>query len=153
LKRFLVITLALILTVIGYFVVGMLAWPHLEVTASTRHPTLSRESCIDCHAPIVKEWSQSFHYKSLTGPFWKRINDKGFTTLFETLRVPCKNCHAPANILDLPEGNSPALRTEALELGVDCVSCHVSKHGITGPGRARNAPHEVRADDMMIYKP
>ena len=149
-KRFFIITTVLILTAIGYFVVGMLVRPHLEVTASTRHPTLSRETCIECHAPIAEEWRQSFHYQSLTGPFWTRINNKGFATLFKTLRVPCKNCHAPANILDLPQGSSPALRTDALELGVDCVSCHVSTQGITGSGRTTDAPHEVLVDERFL---
>ncbi|MDH3640000.1 MAG: multiheme c-type cytochrome [Gammaproteobacteria bacterium] len=149
-KRFFIIIIVPILMVIGYFVVGTLMRHHPEVTASTRHPTLNRESCIDCHAPIAEEWRQSFHYKSLTGPFWTRINNRGFATLFETLRVPCKNCHAPANILDLPEGSNPALRRDDLELGVDCVSCHVSKQGITGPGRNTDAPHEKRTDKRFL---
>ncbi|HEY5734502.1 MAG TPA: multiheme c-type cytochrome [Gammaproteobacteria bacterium] len=148
-KRFFIIATVFILTAIGYFVVGMLVRPPLEVTASTQHPTLSRETCIECHAPIAEEWRQSFHHRSLTGPFWARINNKGYATLFETLRVPCKNCHAPANVLDLPEGSIPALRKDALEMGVDCVSCHVSKHGITGPGRTKEAPHAVFVDERF----
>lgn len=149
-RRFFIITIVLILTVTVYFVVGMLVRPHLEVTASTQHPTLSRETCIECHALIAEEWRQSFHYQSLSGPFWARINNKGLSTLFKTLRVPCKNCHAPANVLDLPEGSNPALRTDNLELGVDCVSCHVSKQGITGSGRTKGAPHEVFVDERFL---
>ncbi len=146
LKRFLIAACLLIVAVMGYFVVGILARPQPEVMVSTQHPTLSRDSCIDCHAPIAAEWRESYHHKGLTGPFWQRINDKGFADLFERLRLPCKSCHAPANVLDLTAEDHPVLRSDAVALGVDCVSCHVSSRGIMGPGRAVDAPHEAHAD-------
>ncbi len=149
-KRWLIIPTVLLLTPIGYFTIGALTRPRLEAIESTRHPVSTREDCIECHAPIAAEWRQSYHYRSLTGPFWARIHDKGFARIFETLRVPCKSCHAPANVLDLSPGSIPALRADAPELGVDCVSCHVSTRGITGPGRSTDAPHEVVADERFL---
>jgi nitrate/TMAO reductase-like tetraheme cytochrome c subunit len=148
-KRLFLIAVALVLSVIGYFVVGLLSRDHPESQPSTVHSTLSRESCIECHAPIAAEWRQSFHYLSVTGPFWGRIRAKRFDSLFELLRVPCMNCHAPADVLDLPEGSFPAVRTDALALGVDCVSCHVSKQGIMGPGHSVEAPHDMHADERF----
>jgi nitrate/TMAO reductase-like tetraheme cytochrome c subunit len=117
-----------------------------EVRPSTLHPTLTRDSCVECHAPIAEEWAQSVHFRSVTGPFWEGIRTEGYADLFETLRVPCMNCHAPANVLDLVDGARPAERLDQVELGVDCVSCHVSERGIVGPGRYVQAPHEVLQD-------
>ncbi len=112
------------------------------------HPSLSRESCIDCHAPIAAEWRESFHFLSVTGPLWTRIRAKRFDVLFDLLRVPCMNCHAPANVLDLPEGAYPDERSDQPQLGVDCVACHVSRGGILGTGR-RTAPHDVAGDERF----
>jgi hypothetical protein len=56
------------------------------------------------------------------------------------------NCHAPANVLDLTAGAHPAERSDAVERGIDCVSCHVSERGIVGPGRSDGAVHEVIGD-------
>ncbi len=149
LKRMLGATAILLLLVAAYFAVNWLLREPLEVRASTQHSSLSRESCLECHEPIAREWRDSYHFKSLSGPFWARIRDKGFASLFDTLRVPCKNCHAPANVLDLPPGANPALRRDNQALGVDCVSCHVSRQGITGSGRHAGAPHEVLVDDRF----
>lgn len=138
--------LALLLGVVIYFLSIRATRAPLQVTASTIHPTLSRDSCRGCHAPIAEEWKASFHHRSLTGPFWTRVRDKGFAGLFRTLRVPCVGCHAPANVLDLADGAHPDERAEARAAGVDCVSCHVARAGILGPGRSDEAPHEVIPD-------
>jgi hypothetical protein len=94
---------------------------------------------------------QSFHYRTVTGPFWEGIRTKGWAKLFDTLRVSCMNCHAPANVLDLADGANPIERTDAVELGIDCVSCHVSEQGIKGPGRFVKVKdiHEVIPDDRF----
>lgn len=134
--------------IVTYFAVLALAREHPVVQAGTVHDSLSRESCLECHAPIAAEWRASFHARTVTGPFWDRMRRKGYAGLFRTLRVPCMNCHAPANVLDLRQG-APVERSDARDLGVDCVSCHVSKRGITGPGRVRSAPHEVIADERF----
>jgi hypothetical protein len=59
------------------------------------------------------------------------------------------NCHAPANVLDLPDGAHPVERSDAVALGVDCVSCHLSDSGIAGPGRSTGPPHEVLLDERF----
>ena len=140
---------ALLLSGAVYFTVRALARERPEVRPGTEHSSLSRESCSDCHAPIAAEWRESFHFRSVTGPFWERVRAKGYAGLFTTLRVPCMNCHAPANVLDLAAGAYPVERSEAVERGVDCVSCHVSERGIVGPGRFLEAPHEVIGDERF----
>jgi hypothetical protein len=141
----------------------------LVTTPSTTHPALSRQACIDCHAPIAEEWRQSFHHKSLTGPAWKDVREMGYVKLFDRVRKACVNCHAPANVLDLavqapsgpsgplgvectpnvfrePAGTIPLARSDEAELGVDCVSCHVSTRGVEGSGQHPTPAHGTVAD-------
>jgi hypothetical protein len=125
-----------------------LARERLDIRPGTRHASLSRESCIECHTPIAAEWRESFHARSVNGPFWHRIREKGYADLFNTLRVPCMNCHAPANVLDLRDG-FPVARSDSVETSIDCVSCHVSVRGIVGPGRSVDATHEVIRDERF----
>jgi nitrate/TMAO reductase-like tetraheme cytochrome c subunit len=142
-------TAIVLLAIIAHFVVRVAARERPAMAAATVHATLTREDCVTCHAPIAAEWRESFHHRSPTGPFWERVRRKAFGDLFEALRVPCMNCHAPANVLDLPLGAHPAERTEAPEMGVDCVSCHVSTRGVVGGGRPLEAPHEVIPDERF----
>lgn len=142
----LAVPIALVLSVPLYFAVRVLARQQPEVQSSTVHSSLSRESCDGCHAPVAAEWRESFHFRSLGGPFWERVRAKGYESLFNMLRIACINCHAPANVLDLAEGARPVRRSDEVARGVDCVSCHVSKRGIHGPGRSATAFHEVIAD-------
>ncbi len=142
--------LLFLLGVTIYFTVGVVRRDVPEIKDATVLASLSRESCIECHEPIAREWRESFHFRSVTGPFWNRIRTKGFDRIFQGLRIPCMNCHAPANVLDLPQGTHPVERNSARELGVDCVSCHVSSKGIHGPGRSGQAPHEVIPDKRFF---
>lgn len=141
--------LVLFLGMGGYFTVGALTREPPAARPGTVHSRFSRESCAECHAPIAAEWRESFHFRSVTGPYWQRVRGKLYDRVFKALRMPCMNCHAPANVLDLPEGAYPVERTDAVELGVDCVSCHVSEQRIVGPGRAIEAPHEVARDERF----
>ena len=139
---------------------------------STNDVSIGRGDCLECHAPIAAEWRESYHYKSLSGPYWKAVQQAGYVDLFNKLRKACVNCHAPANVLDLPvdaqisvgsaevqlgvectpnllkepRGIIPAARSDDVQLGVDCVSCHVSKHGITGAGHRPTSEHATLAD-------
>jgi hypothetical protein len=139
---------ALAAIAVSYFGLRAFARERLEVRTGTRHASLSRESCIECHAPIAAEWRQSFHFRTVGGPFWQRIRDKGYASMFEALRIPCMNCHAPANVLDVRDG-PPVARNDAVDASIDCVSCHVSVRGILGPGRSAEAVHEVVRDQRF----
>jgi hypothetical protein len=159
---------ALVLAAGGLFTLVVLSREPLVAVPSTAHPSIDRRQCIVCHAPIAEEWRQSFHHRSLTGPHWKDVRELGYMRVFDRTRKACVNCHAPANVLDLtaveapaggalgvectpnllrePRGVIPAARTDDVELGVDCTSCHVGRHGIAGPGRSPTTVHEVLPD-------
>lgn len=123
--------------------------PRPVVASAPEATPWTRESCIECHAPIAEEWRGSFHFRSVTGPWWGRIRRKNADDVFDLLRVPCMGCHAPADALGAPAGAPPAERRSDRELGVDCVSCHVTERGIVGPGRFVAAPHPVIPDDRF----
>lgn len=161
------------LAVLGGGLLAVEIWSRkpLKTVPSTTHASITPQACIDCHAPIAEEWRQSFHYRSLTGPYWNDVREMGYLKVFDATRKACVNCHAPANVLDLaetvpaaasgneplgvectpnllrePGGTIPSARADDVELGVDCTSCHVSKRGIVGAGRHPTAAHETVAD-------
>ena len=178
-KRVLKIIGAVFLLVLGLSLIGgglfalevFSRKPQIAVR-STNHASIGRRACLDCHAPIADEWRKSYHYQSLSGPYWKAVQQAGYVDLFNKLRKACVNCHAPANVLDLPldakiftgsaqaqlgiectpnllkepKGIIPAARIDEVHLGVDCVACHVSKQGITGAGHRSTPAHETIAD-------
>jgi hypothetical protein len=159
----------------GLFAARVLSRPPLRAVPSTRHISLGRAACLECHAPIADEWRQSYHFRSLTGPYWKDVRQLGYLDVFDTVRKPCVNCHAPANVLDLgplpgdrvdrplgvectpnllrePAGVVPAARADEQELGVDCTSCHVGRGGVAGSGR-RPTPDHATLEDARFQDP
>jgi hypothetical protein len=80
----------------GLFAVTVLSRQPLRAVPSTRHASLGRAACIECHAPIADEWRQSYHFKSLTGPYWQDVRQLGYLGIFDKVRKQCVNCHAPA---------------------------------------------------------
>ena len=151
--------------------VRVLSRKPLKAVQSTTHATIERRRCLECHAPIADEWRHSFHFKSVTGPYWEDVRRLRYARFFDGLRKRCMDCHAPANVLDLadptvrvvardaalgvectpnvlrePEGIIPSLRSDDVGLGVDCVACHVSRRGIMGAGRRPTWEHETIAD-------
>jgi hypothetical protein len=149
----------------------ILSRPPLGTIRSTTHASLTRADCLHCHAPVAEEWRRSFHHRSLTGPYWRDVRELGYQRLLDRFRKRCVDCHAPANVLDLPEvapdpaasderlgvectpnllreprGTIPAARSDEVELGVDCTACHVGKAGIVGSGRLPASAHATFAD-------
>jgi hypothetical protein len=53
----------------GLFTIKVVSREPLRSVPSTRHASLGRRACLECHAPIADEWRQSYHFKSLTGPY------------------------------------------------------------------------------------
>jgi hypothetical protein len=98
------------------------------------HAQATRASCTDCHAEIGEEWRNSLHRRS-----WQ---DTVFQSAYTVEPLAfCRGCHAP--------GSDPAKAptAAAAEAGVDCVTCHVQRGGIVGPGgHTANADHPVFAD-------
>lgn len=159
----------------GLFAVEVLSRKRPTAIRSTTHASLRRNDCLDCHAPIAAEWRQSYHFRSLTGPYWKDVRQLGYLDLFTSVRKECVSCHAPANVLDLavakssaseslgvectpnlleePKGTIPVARLDAVAMGVDCTSCHVAANGIHGSGRRQTTAHETIADARFQAAP
>lgn len=177
-RRALGIVVALLLVAAGLLFAGGAALAVVVLSRrppaavpSTTHASIERRGCVACHAPIAEEWRESYHFRSVTGPYWDDVRRLGYARLFGLLRKRCLDCHAPANVLDLPdepaspgsasgalgvectpnvlrepEGIIPVLRSDDVELGVDCVACHVARSGVTGSGRRSTGAHETIAD-------
>lgn len=169
--KILLVVIGILLLSTGLFALKVLSREPVKAVRSTTHAALDRKSCLDCHEPIAREWQESYHHQSIAGPYWKDVREMGYAKLFDRIRKPCASCHAPANVLDLPsamssshagddvlgvectpnlledpQGIIPKLRADDVDLGVDCVSCHVSQHGIVGSGRHSTEAHEIIAD-------
>jgi hypothetical protein len=105
--------------------------------APTGHGAMTSASCTDCHAEIADEWQRSLHRRS-----WQ---DDVFQSAYAVEPLAfCRGCHAPGS----DPGKLPA--AEAAASGVDCVTCHVQRGGVVGPGtHAAKADHPVFADTRM----
>lgn len=90
--------------------------------------------CVVCHDEQAREWSGSLHQRADVDPAYRHA------FAIEPLSF-CRGCHAPeAN----PERNPPA---SVSELGVGCVTCHVTEEGSVLAAPATNAgpaPHPVQ---------
>lgn len=76
----------------------------------------SNEGCVTCHATIAREWRGSHHQRATTNPAYEAalaIEPSAF----------CRGCHAP----EAPPG--AATPSALRELGVGCVTCHVTEEG------------------------
>lgn len=169
--KVLLVVLGVLLLSTGLFALKVLSREPVTPVPSTTDASLDRKSCLECDAPIADEWRESYHYRSIAGPYWKDVREMGYAKVFDRIRKPCASCHAPANVLDLPstmsskasgdevlgvectpnlledpKGIIPRLRADDVDLGVDCVSCHVSQHGIVGSGRRSTEAHKIVAD-------
>jgi len=86
----------------------------------------SHTECRECHPQYYEEWQRSFHAQAWTDPWvkqsWACYADQD-----------CKNCHAPMPVM--LNGRKPTLapRTDDLESGVNCLTCHMSPQGVMAP--------------------
>jgi len=88
-----------------------------------------RGRCQVCHRDEAIEWAKSGHAKAWTSEaFALTTNNRN--------QKECLSCHAPDKILVTGFGKEPKLRSEMVELGVDCVACHQdandAQHGKVG---------------------
>jgi len=91
--------------------------------------------CERCHTDEAAEWRGSLHQRSNIEPAYRRS--------FAIEPLPfCRRCHAPEGPLDVDATDAVS------ELGVGCVTCHVSDDQVwAAPGMgAAPAPHALRRD-------
>lgn len=107
---------------------------------------LDPETCADCHAEHVTEWSGSMHAYASEDPVFLAMNARGQRETNGELGDFCVNCHAPMAVrlglttdgLDLPSLPSYAQ-------GITCFFCH-SVSAVEGE---HNAPLAL-ADDLVM---
>jgi hypothetical protein len=85
--------------------------------------------CVGCHTEQAEAWRGSMHRRA--------YDNEAFQTALAVEPTPfCRGCHAP-------EANASA-PTIATDLGVACVTCHVTTEGsvLAAPG-SKEAPHAL----------
>jgi hypothetical protein len=112
-------------------------------TGDTEDAAAANARCERCHEDIAAEWRASLHQKAHTDPLYARA--------FAIEPLPfCQGCHAPEAD---PAAPVPAA---AADVGVGCVTCHVTgdtilaaPQGATAPAREPQGgpvPHAVTRD-------
>ncbi|MBT9555822.1 MAG: hypothetical protein IV100_07325 [Myxococcales bacterium] len=106
-------------------------------------------ACGTCHQAIAREWRGSLHARAWTDPIFQ----DAYT--LEPL-APCRNCHAPENMVREGVPASPQVpEGAAARDGVSCAGCHVRDGtvltGMDTGWRAslKKAPHPVKATPAL----
>ncbi|HRI65095.1 MAG TPA: multiheme c-type cytochrome [Polyangium sp.] len=96
-------------------------------------------SCMVCHDEQAHEWRGSLHQRANVDPAYRQA--------FAIEPLPfCRGCHAPEAD---PRDEPPA---SVSELGVGCVTCHVTREGVVWAAPATNpssAPHAVHRSEAF----
>lgn len=106
-----------------------------------------RGRCQVCHRDEAIEWAKSRHAEA-----W--VSETFALTTNNRTRKECLNCHAPEKILVTGLGKEPKLRSDMVELGIDCVACHQdandAQHGRMG--RKTDAHLSVKNDKLGTFE-
>lgn len=102
-------------------------------------------TCTSCHDEETKEWRRSYHQRANIDP--------AYVKAFAIEPSPfCRGCHAPEAD---PRKEPPKAVSE---LGVACVTCHVTEEGLVlaadrGDGASRGpAPHALRRSKAFAHQ-
>ncbi|MFQ5514686.1 MAG: multiheme c-type cytochrome [Myxococcota bacterium] len=122
-----------------------------DLLFTLERPQLPRaEDCKRCHGAIYREWTDSAHAGA-----WTRESFIAITA--DHAATDCLPCHAPA---PLGPSGEVRIRTDHLDEGVTCISCHLSPEPdarsltMRGP-HATTSPVEVHpvVTDPLFQKP
>ena len=109
------------------------------------------QSCKLCHQAIYEEWKESMHAKAWTDPIFQRVlEERGKAG--EPIEN-CKPCHIPEPILATGLGKLPTARTEYLEEGVTCITCHKGEGGYHGPFEAKRDTDRLKYVHGSVRNP
>ncbi|HUU26167.1 MAG TPA: multiheme c-type cytochrome [archaeon] len=99
--------------------------------------------CSSCHVKISAEWRSSMHAQSTTSPVF--LKESGGS--LSSGKSSC-SCHAPSYLPPQNLGMIPGMREDSLELGVDCVACHMDSDLVAySSGEELMVPHWVKKSD------
>lgn len=101
---------------------------------------LKSASCGKCHKTIYEQWLGSRHAAAWTNQPFKDWMSK------KKKPQSCHKCHIPQSVIDIAP-KQPKPRTDRLEEGVGCASCHVSGNKVHGPtGKECDAHTNVKSE-------
>jgi hypothetical protein len=103
-------------------------------------------TCLGCHPEEAAQWKTSRHHQASTNAAFR----KGFALEPKTF---CSNCHAPESRPDRP------VPAAVSEMGVSCVTCHVTEEGWVlaaplrdpAPRPAAEAAHKLRRSEAFAH--
>lgn len=98
----------------------------------------ANEGCVTCHPQVAAEWRGSLHQRADIEPAYQRS--------FAIEPLPfCRSCHAPEALAEEQEPEAIA------QLGVGCVSCHVTGSNLDEVLAAPDArPSSVPAPHAVV---
>ncbi len=115
---------------------------HRLTDAELRDP----QSCGECHADHLREWSGSMHAYAAEDPVFRALNARGQRETNGELGDFCVNCHAPVAVRDgLTEDGLNLDELPPEVLGVTCYFCH-SVDAVEGD---HNNPLRLADDRVM----
>jgi hypothetical protein len=105
-------------------------------------------TCGQCHTEFYEEWKDRAHAIAWTDPVYQEeLKEK-------TVPKNCHGCHIPGDV-HARLGRKPEVRTQRLDEGVTCVSCHKteSKKGvILGPFGSKTDAHPSEKSPVFDVK-
>ncbi len=101
-------------------------------TTLTRDQLLDPQTCAQCHAKHVEEWSGSMHAYAAEDPVFVAMNKRGQRETGGALGDFCVKCHAPMAARDgLTKDGLNLATVPAARRGVTCFFCHTAD-SVTG---------------------
>lgn len=84
------------------------------------------QACVECHQPLVEEWSQAMHAQAHASkdPIFAGLKEMRTKKQGAEVTAKCARCHSPRS----PDDDT----TPAALAGVSCAACHVKADGSMG---------------------
>lgn len=102
----------------------------------------STASCATCHSEIHREWRSGAHAGAWVNPIYRNW--------IKTKKRPksCHSCHIPTGAL-AKAPRKPKARTDDLDDGVHCATCHVLEGRVHGPFGAETDAHKSQKSELF----
>ncbi len=109
--------------------------------------TLEGETCGECHAAVVGEWSGTAHAIA-----W--LDESYREALKEKSRPQtCYGCHVPKPLVTGTLATRAEARSDVQHLGIACATCHLGPDGAQlGPNGRASPAHKSVASDLVSAK-
>jgi len=103
-------------------------------------------NCGSCHEAVYGEWKASMHAQAWTNPVFQA----DLAAQAEADREECRTCHVADAIFYYGVGEKPVARGDALDFGVNCITCHMDDFAaMRGPFGAESTGHSSEQDAVF----